>query len=183
MNILFRPEVYFPKQPRKDDAQRLFGNLTAQLNQLDVPVHREASMLNCLWVLHCGNLFLFHLFYSFNHRPDEFPSSKFIGEHRDIALDGIFGFGFSGEIRAPFDVICERLNESKTPIVSIDIPSGWHVEEGDISGQGLQASLLISLTCPKMNADFFERDIDDTSKPAFQHWLGGRFLAPYVLCM
>lgn len=109
---------------------------------------------------------------------DEFPSAHFIDQHRDLILDGIFGFGFKGDIRPPFDVICDRLNESEEPVVSIDIPSGWNIEEGDVSGRGLQASLLVSLTCPKKNAEFFEQDIDNSSKPAAQHWLGGRFLPP-----
>eukprot|EP01138_Halocafeteria_seosinensis_P009834 gb/GECG01010045.1/.p1 GENE.gb/GECG01010045.1/~~gb/GECG01010045.1/.p1 ORF type:complete len:309 (+),score=33.48 gb/GECG01010045.1/:1-927(+) len=147
----YRPEVYYPKPAKKEETQRLFENLIAQLNQLDIHVHREAN---------------------------EFPSAQFIDEHRDLILDGIFGFGFTGEVRPPFDVICDRLNQSEEPIVSIDIPSGWNIEEGDVSGRGLRSSLLVSLTCPKKNAEFFEKDIDDKSKPAAQHWLGGRFLPP-----
>lgn len=28
-------------------------------------------------------------------------------------------------------------------IVSIDIPSGWHVEEGDIDGEGIKPDMLV----------------------------------------
>ena len=28
-------------------------------------------------------------------------------------------------------------------IVSVDIPSGWHVEEGDLSGKGIRPDLLV----------------------------------------
>ena len=42
----------------------------------------------------------------------------------DLVLDAIFGFSFSGDVRAPFDLILKRLNECKLPIVSVDVPSG-----------------------------------------------------------
>ena len=50
----------------------------------------------------------------------------------DLILDGIFGFSFSGSIRPPFDHIVGTLQKCETPIVSIDIPSGWHVENGTL---------------------------------------------------
>ncbi|KAG7376378.1 NAD(P)H-hydrate epimerase [Phytophthora boehmeriae] len=48
----------------------------------------------------------------------------------DLILDGIFGFSFSGSIRPPFNLVVGTLQQCRTPIVSIDIPSGWHVENG-----------------------------------------------------
>ncbi len=40
-------------------------------------------------------------------------------------------------------------------IVSVDIPSGWHVEKGDESGQGMAPDMLVSLTAPKLAAKHF----------------------------
>lgn len=48
----------------------------------------------------------------------------------DLVLDGIFGFSFEGSIRAPFGEVIAALKQCRAPIVSIDIPSGWHVEKG-----------------------------------------------------
>ncbi|KAF4378325.1 hypothetical protein G4B88_015896 [Cannabis sativa] len=60
----------------------------------------------------------------------------------------------------------------KTPaIVSVDIPSGWHVEEGDIGGEGIKPDMLVSLTAPKLCAKQF-------SGP--HHFLGGRFVPPLI---
>lgn len=89
----------------------------------------------------------------------------------DAILDAIFGFSFKGGMRAPFDTICDDLNASKLPIFSVDVPSGWNVEEGDTTGKGLKAEALISLTAPKLCAKKFDGKF---------HYLGGRFVPPAI---
>ena len=84
----------------------------------------------------------------------------------DVILDAIFGFSFKPPVRAPFDEILPILNETRLPIVSVDIPSGWDVENGNVSGVGLHPNVLISLTAPKEGVKDF------TGK----HFLGGRFV-------
>ncbi|TEB40186.1 YjeF N-terminal domain-like protein [Coprinellus micaceus] len=84
----------------------------------------------------------------------------------DVILDAIFGFSFKPPIRAPFDKVLPLLSESRLPIVSVDIPSGWDVEIGNDAGLGLNPDVLISLTAPKEGVkDFTGR-----------HFLGGRFV-------
>lgn len=68
-------------------------------------------------------------------------------------------------MRAPFKDVLERLRNVKLPICSIDIPSGWDVEKGN--PDGLQPEVLISLTAPKLCAQFFKGKY---------HYLGGRFV-------
>ena len=97
---------------------------------------------------------------------DSINSTRDIFAHADLILDAVFGFSFSGEVRAPFNTLLPLLNESKLPIVAVDIPSGWDVEHGD-SGVGLHADMLVSLTAPKLCAQHF--------KGRF-HYLGGRFV-------
>lgn len=92
----------------------------------------------------------------------------------DLILDGIFGFSFDpkGGVRAPFDSILSSLValQTKIPVASIDIPSGWHVEDGHMNKENmLHPDMLISLTAPKLCARHF------TGK---HHYLGGRFLPP-----
>lgn len=87
-----------------------------------------------------------------------------------LIVDGIFGFSFTGNVRAPFDSILKQINLSKLPIASIDIPSGWDVEEGNVHGEGLnEPTLLVSLTAPKRCALQFKGPY---------HYLGGRFIPP-----
>lgn len=87
-----------------------------------------------------------------------------------VVVDAIFGFSFSGAVRAPFDDIIRRLSSSPSPVFSVDIPSGWDVEKGPPDG-GLQPGLLISLTAPKMCAAHFKG----------RHFLGGRFVPPGIM--
>ena len=85
----------------------------------------------------------------------------------DVILDAVFGFSFSGEVRAPFDEVLASLRTSALPICSVDIPSGWDVERGPIGGDdALRPETLISLTAPKLGSAAFE---------GF-HYLGGRFV-------
>lgn len=89
----------------------------------------------------------------------------------DVVLDAIFGFSFKPPVRAPFDDALQLITDSKLPIVSVDIPSGWDVEKGNAAGVGLDPDVLISLTAPKEGAREFEG----------RHFLGGRFVTKSVL--
>lgn len=59
-----------------------------------------------------------------------------------------------GSPRPPFDDLIQRLvslsnhnqiGQKRPVIVSVDIPSGWHVEEGDVNGTGIKPDLLVCL--------------------------------------
>ena len=84
----------------------------------------------------------------------------------DVILDAIFGFSFKPPVRAPFDAALTLISDTKLPIVSVDIPSGWDVEKGNAAGVGLNPDVLISLTAPKEGARGFKG----------RHFLGGRFV-------
>lgn len=86
----------------------------------------------------------------------------------DMILDAVFGFSFTfgSGIRAPYASILEAIKASTVTVVSIDIPSGWDVERGNVSGTGIIPDMLISLTAPKLCAKYFSG----------KHYLGGRFV-------
>ena len=84
----------------------------------------------------------------------------------DVILDAIFGFSFKGPVRPPFDEALHLIAASMLPIVSVDIPSGWDIEQGNISGVGLEPDVLVSLTAPKVGVKGFKG----------RHFLGGRFV-------
>eukprot|EP00808_Paulinella_micropora_P023195 g63266.t1 len=116
---------------------------------------------------------------------------KDLASHYDVIVDAIFGFSFdaAGGIRAPYDQLIKFEIVSigsfvhdyfsvelikamvraqvKVPVVSIDVPSGWHVEHGDVYNSGLRPDTLISLTAPKLCASTFQGRF---------HFLGGRFV-------
>ncbi|KAJ2779071.1 hypothetical protein H4R18_004226 [Coemansia javaensis] len=87
----------------------------------------------------------------------------------DLIVDAIFGFSFAGPPRAPFCDALDALRAADKPVVSVDIPSGWDVDEGDRGHAGLRPDMLVSLTAPKRCAEHFAGRF---------HYLGGRFVPP-----
>ena len=50
----------------------------------------------------------------------------------DIIVDCIFGIGFHGEPKHPFDTVFDKINDSKKTVVSIDTPSGTDATSGAV---------------------------------------------------
>lgn len=90
----------------------------------------------------------------------------------DAVVDAIFGFSFKGEPREPFSSFISEMirmqKEHHSLIVSVDVPSGWNVDEGDTLNLGFNPDVLVSLTAPKLCAKDFKG----------RHFVGGRFLPP-----
>jgi NAD(P)H-hydrate epimerase len=90
-----------------------------------------------------------------------------------VVVDAIFGFSFKGEAREPFATILKQIKEEAAAnknlmTISVDVPSGWNVDEGDTAKTGFVPDVLISLTTPKHCAKEFPG----------RHFVGGRFLPP-----
>jgi hydroxyethylthiazole kinase-like uncharacterized protein yjeF len=103
-----------------------------------------------------------------------------------IVVDAIFGFSFHGEPREPFASMLQQMmlasssslvsnkqeddssNDKKVTMISVDVPSGWSVDGGDVSESGFMPDVLVSLTAPKLSAVKFTG----------RHFVGGRFLPP-----
>ncbi|KAK4787290.1 hypothetical protein SAY86_011123 [Trapa natans] len=142
----YKPFVCYPKRTPK----ALYTGLVTQLESLSIP------------------------FLSVEDLPSD------LSKDFDVLVDAMFGFSFHGAPRPPFENLIQRLVSlhrddtagRKSPvIVSVDIPSGWHVEEGDVSGEGIKPDMLVSLTAPKLCAKHF-------CGP--HHFLGGRFVPPSI---
>lgn len=89
----------------------------------------------------------------------------------DHIVDAIFGFSFSGEVREPFPKVIEALASTSVPVLAVDAPSSWDIEDGPRDsgpGKGFMPPALISLTAPKPLVNKFKG----------RHFLGGRFLSP-----
>ncbi|PHT98518.1 Pyridoxine/pyridoxamine 5'-phosphate oxidase 1, chloroplastic [Capsicum chinense] len=143
----YKPSICYPKRTTKPP----FAGLISQLESLSVP------------------------FLPVEDLPMQL-SSDF-----EIIVDAIFGFSFHGNPRPPFDSLTRRLvsmrkqqraHEKAAVIISVDIPSGWHVEEGDVCGERIEPDMLVSLTAPKLCAKMF-------CGP--HHFLGGRFVPQSVI--
>ena len=106
----------------KEPKKALYKNLLTQCRSLKLPI------------LDAGSL----------------PTSK-LSDSCDVVLDAMFGFSFHGAPRAPFDKMLELVaqHSSGCVVVAVDVPSGWHVEEGPTSEGAIQPDVLVSLTAPK----------------------------------
>ena len=91
---------------------------------------------------------------------DELPT-EFLEEGTgayDVVLDAIFGFSFKGEPREPFASILKAImaaqaSNPELQVISVDVPSGWNVDEGDTTGLGFLPNVLISLTTFSLSAE------------------------------
>lgn len=91
----------------------------------------------------------------------------------DYVIDAIFGFSFSGQVREPFPAVIRALAETRKPVLAVDAPSSWNIEDGppdEGPGKGYQPTALISLTAPKPLVKWF----------AGRHFVGGRFVGEEV---
>ncbi|KAH8419731.1 hypothetical protein KR009_001989 [Drosophila setifemur] len=98
---------------------------------------------------------------------EECPKTQTAARDYDLIVDALFGFSFKPPVRADFVAVVELMQQTKLPIASVDIPSGWDVEKGKVSECDLEPALLISLTAPKLCARHFRGE---------HHYLGGRFV-------
>ncbi|KAI9698571.1 MAG: hypothetical protein M1820_007461 [Bogoriella megaspora] len=101
---------------------------------------------------------------------DDFSSAI---QNTDRVVDAIFGFSFSGEVREPFPKVIEALRDSKVPVLAVDAPSSWNIEDGPPDsgpGKGFMPESLVSLTAPKPLVKYFKG----------RHFVGGRFLSKAV---
>ncbi|CAN3503097.1 NAD(P)H-hydrate epimerase [Diutina catenulata] len=87
-----------------------------------------------------------------------------------VVVDALFGFSFHPPVRPPFDEVLGHLATTRAPVCSVDIPSGWDVDEGPQEHSQFTPSMLVSLTAPKPCAKLFTGE----------HWLGGRFINPTI---
>ncbi|XP_058062949.1 NAD(P)H-hydrate epimerase isoform X2 [Anopheles bellator] len=95
------------------------------------------------------------------------PRSEWVDEEFGLIIDALFGFSFKPPVRESFMPIMSVLQNSKVPIVSVDIPSGWNVETGPLGECAISPACLISLTAPKLCAKHLQNA---------RHYLGGRFV-------
>ena len=93
-----------------------------------------------------------------------------VNKEYDYILDALFGFSFKGPAREPFQKLINIMKDVETPIVSVDVPSGWDIEKGDIHQTNFTPNCVVSLTAPKQCM----RDFKGV------HYLGGRFVPPSI---
>lgn len=134
----YSPEIYYPK---RTSGNTLYERLLHQCVENDIPLVVDQRIENA-------------------------NDSAILHEYA-IVIDALLGFSFKPPVREPFARIVDMLKDTTVPICSVDIPSGWDVENGPPEDGGIKPEMLISLTAPKMCASKFQGRF---------HYLGGRFV-------
>lgn len=121
----------------KPSKGQLYDNLQTQLKTLNLPVIASPEELEVA-----------------------FKSADFI-------IDSLFGFSFKPPVRSQFVPVMNLLSSTSTPVLAVDIPSSWDVDNGPLEDLKYDPTVLISLTAPKTSANFFHG----------RHFIGGRFIS------
>jgi hydroxyethylthiazole kinase-like uncharacterized protein yjeF len=78
------------------------------------------------------------------HESDSIPFPP-----AELLLDGLLGTGFHGEIGGILKTVISKANESKLPIIAIDIPSGINGTTGEMGEVVIDAVQTVFLGLPK----------------------------------
>lgn len=68
----------------------------------------------------------------------------------DLLVDCLFGTGLNRSIDGLFYDVIESMNASSKPILSCDIPSGIHADNGQILGTAVKADVTVTFQNPKI---------------------------------
>jgi hydroxyethylthiazole kinase-like uncharacterized protein yjeF len=68
----------------------------------------------------------------------------------DVAVDALFGTGFSGKPRPAAEQAIAELNGGSAPIVSVDLPSGVDASTGRVGGAAVEATLTVTFHARKV---------------------------------
>ena len=100
----------------------------------------------------------------------DLPEPETIADEYEFIVDAIYGYTFEPPVRPATRAIIDKIINSKLPICSIDIPSGWNMDIGCVKS-GPNPDVLISIILPKHCLCGIE---------PVQHYLVGRILPPEI---
>lgn len=70
--------------------------------------------------------------------------------YTDLIVDAIYGTGFKGELNEHLGRVIDAVNESKKPVVAVDIPSGVAGNTGKVTGPCIRANYTVTFALPKL---------------------------------
>jgi len=66
-----------------------------------------------------------------------------------LVVDGLFGIGINRPLASDWVRFIQRINESRVPILSVDVPSGLNADTGEPQGAAVEASVTFTVGAPK----------------------------------
>jgi NAD(P)H-hydrate epimerase len=74
----------------------------------------------------------------------------------DLIIDAVFGIGLNSDVREPYKTFFEKVNQAKTPVLAVDVPSGLNADSGKIMGAAIRATTTITFIAPKIGFTFLD---------------------------
>src|SRR5256885_2539614 len=66
-----------------------------------------------------------------------------------LVIDGLFGIGLDRPLIGAWVKLIEKINRSRIPVLSIDVPSGLNADTGEPEGAAIRAAVTLTLGAPK----------------------------------
>ncbi|MDR7413629.1 MAG: NAD(P)H-hydrate dehydratase [Armatimonadota bacterium] len=73
-----------------------------------------------------------------------------VGVGADVIVDAIFGTGFRGSPMGLAARAIEAINDSRLPVVAVDVPSGLDADTGRVEGPCVRAQVTVTMGLPKV---------------------------------
>jgi ADP-dependent NAD(P)H-hydrate dehydratase / NAD(P)H-hydrate epimerase len=67
-----------------------------------------------------------------------------------LIIDGLFGIGLNRALSDGWRKLIQRVNDSKIPVLSIDVPSGLNADTGENFGAAIEAAITLTVGAPKI---------------------------------
>jgi NAD(P)H-hydrate epimerase len=80
---------------------------------------------------------------------DLLPLENALREKPALVVDGLFGLGLNRPLSDAWQKIISTVNESKIPVLAIDVPSGLNADTGETFGACVQATVTLTVAAPK----------------------------------
>jgi len=73
------------------------------------------------------------------------------GQHAcpTLLIDGLFGIGLNRPLDGGWQKFIAAVNQSKIPVLAVDVPSGLNADTGEVLGAAIEAAVTLTVGAPK----------------------------------
>ncbi|MGD0253720.1 MAG: NAD(P)H-hydrate epimerase, partial [Verrucomicrobiota bacterium] len=67
-----------------------------------------------------------------------------------LLIDGLFGIGLNRPLDNGWKKFITAVNQSKIPVLAVDVPSGLNADTGEVQGAAIEAAVTLTVGAPKI---------------------------------
>jgi len=82
----------------------------------------------------------------------ETTTAQFVDQMTDqeLIIDALLGIGLSGAVSSQYAQVIDQINDSRKPVLAVDIPSGLSADSGNVLGTAVRASATVTFIARKL---------------------------------